>query len=530
MEPLDFLEIVLRRKWYILFSFLVSLFGAGVYSVAVPEQYKSSTTILIVSQRVPENYIKSTVSEKIEDRLATIRQQVLSRTRLVQVMDELGLFKEMRKKVPVEEAVETMQKRIGIQVDVNNKTPGAFTLSFLHENPRMAMLTVSRLASTFIDENLKSREHQAAGTSEFMEAQLQETRKKLKEQEEKVKRYKMNLMRELPQQVQANLQALSRLQDQLRANADAISAVEDRRILFETQANSFGMGGTQESGALPLDPAGSIASEIAAKKARLAELNTRYTDRYPEIARLKAEVEQLEKRFADARREPSAVPLDNSKPVPAAIGPSQYQREQEELHSLHAQAAACEREAASLKKERAGIMKKIEAVQAKVVMSPRREQEMIALTRDYENLKLSYDGLLKKRLEADISQNLEKRQKGEQFQILDPANLPEEPFIPDRKKVFGIALMAWLALGFGGVIGREALDPALHGETEFKHFYNLSILGAVPSLLDEDNTPRRQIRRAAILGGVVTFTVAVSIFLFVYAEKIRSLLNLSWSR
>ncbi|MGE5699766.1 MAG: Wzz/FepE/Etk N-terminal domain-containing protein, partial [Deltaproteobacteria bacterium] len=167
MEPEDFLEIVLRRKWYIILSFLVILLGAGFYSVLVPEQFKSSTTILIVSQRVPENYIKSTVSEKIEDRLATIRQQVLSRTRLVQVMDELGLFKEMRKKVPVEEAVETMQKRIGIQVEGNNKTPGAFTLSFLHENPRMAMLTTSRLASVFIDENLKSREQQAVGTSEF---------------------------------------------------------------------------------------------------------------------------------------------------------------------------------------------------------------------------------------------------------------------------------------------------------------------------------------------------------------------------
>ena len=189
MQPQEFLEIFLRRKWLIVFSILFILFGASVYCVVTPERFKSSTTILVVPQRVPENYVKSTISIGIEDRLGTIKQQVLSRTRLVAVMDELGLFKEDRKKYPVEEVVDEMRKRITIEV----RHTDAFTLSFVHENRQMAMLTTSRLASFFIDENLKNREQQAVGTADFLDSQLQETKKKLEEQEERVKKYKSDV-------------------------------------------------------------------------------------------------------------------------------------------------------------------------------------------------------------------------------------------------------------------------------------------------------------------------------------------------
>ena len=177
METSDYLDILRRRKWYIVFSILLILFGASVYSVIAPERYKSSTTILVVAQRVPEGYVRSTISTRIDERLFTIRQQVLSRTRLLAVMEELGLYKEERKKLPVEVVVEMMRKSIDIQVasatgrsrSRRDSGEDAFTLTVTHGNPQMAMLTASRLASFFIDENLKSREQQAMGTSEFLE-------------------------------------------------------------------------------------------------------------------------------------------------------------------------------------------------------------------------------------------------------------------------------------------------------------------------------------------------------------------------
>jgi len=543
MQPQDFLEIFLRRKWLILFSILFILFGASVYCVVTPERFKSSTTILVVPQRVPEHYVKSTISIRIEDRLGTIKQQVLSRTRLVAVMDELGLFKEDRKKYPVEEVVDEMRKRIAIEVRHND----AFTLSFIHENRQMAMVTTSRLASFFIDENLKNREQQAVGTADFLESQLQETKKKLEAQEERVKQYKSTYMGELPQQLQANLAVMSRLQDQLKANADAIRSAQDRRMFVESQINALesqaasieaqarAASGGEETGTAepisPSDPAAPYLTELNAKRARLSNLLAKYTDQYPEIIRLKEEIARLEKQVADARG--SVTPTQAATPGTVAKMPAQHpvvpvsppSRERGEIRRLRIVLTALDLEIQSLKKDSAGIRKSVDAVEKKVERSPKREQEMISLTRDYDNLKRSYDELLKKKLDADISQNLERRQKGEQFQILDPANLPEEPFIPNRPKVFGIAALAALLIGFGGAVGLEMFDPSVRGAKEFSHFSEILVLASIPSIHDKAYAKKVSRRRAAIFGGLITFTMAVTVFLLVYGEKVRAILQ-----
>lgn len=543
MPPQEFLEIFLRRKWLIVFSILFILFGASVYCVVTPERFKSSTTILVVPQRVPENYVKSTIGIKIEDRLGTIKQQVMSRTRLVAVMDELGLFKEDRKKQPVEEVVDEMRKRINIEV----RHTDAFTLSFVHENRQAAMLTTSRLASFFIDENLKNREQQAVGTADFLDSQLQETKKKLEEQEERVKKYKSAFMGELPQQLQANLAVISRLQDQLKANADGIRTAQDRKMFTESQistlesqvasieAQTRAASGSTETAAAesvsPSDPAAPYLPELNAKRAHLANLSTKYTDRYPEIRRLKEEIARLEKQVADARGNPPptqglAGESAARQPAPLRTSPaSPLVREKEEIRRLRTVLKGLDLEIQSLKKESGEIRKSVAAVESKVERSPKREQEMISLTRDYDNLKRSYDELLKKKLDADVAQNLEKRQKGEQFQILDPANLPEEPFIPNRPKVFGIAVLAALLVGFGGAIGLEMIDPSVRGAKEFRDFSEIPILASIPSIHDNAYAKKVGRRRAAVFGGLITFTTAVTVFLLVYGEKVRNILQ-----
>jgi polysaccharide chain length determinant protein (PEP-CTERM system associated) len=543
MQPQEFLEILLRRKWQIVFSILFILFGASVYCVVTPERFKSSTTILVVPQRVPENYVKSTISIKIEDRLGTIKQQVMSRTRLVAVMDELGLFKEDRKKYPVEEVVEDMRKRINIEV----RQTDAFTLSFVHENRQTAMLTTSRLASFFIDENLKNREQQAVGTADFLDSQLQETKKKLEQQEERVKRYKSAFMGELPQQLQANLAVMSRLQDQLKANADATRSAQDRRMFTESQIGTLesqvasieaqartASGGAVTAAAEPIsssDPAVPYLPELNSKRAQLADLSTKYTEQYPEIRRLKEDVARLEKQVATARgnspptQEAAGEPAARQ-PVAIATNPaSPLAREKEEIRRLRTVLKGLDLEIQSLKRESGEIRMSVAAVESRVDRSPKREQEMISLTRDYDNLKRSYDELLKKKLDADISQNLEKRQKGEQFQILDPANLPEEPFIPNRPKVFGIAVLAALLLGFGGAFGLEMIDTSVRGAKEFSHFSGIPVLASIPSIHDKAYARKVGRRRAAVFGGLISFTTAVTVFLLVYGEKVRSILQ-----
>jgi polysaccharide chain length determinant protein (PEP-CTERM system associated) len=548
MEASDYLDILRRRKWYIAFSILLILFGASVYCVITPEKYKSSSTILVVAQRVPEAYVRSTITTRVDERLFTIRQQVLSRTRLLVVMDELGLYKEQRKKLPAEEVVEMMRKSIDIQVASTtdrgrrrDSSEDAFTLTVTQGNPTLAMMIAARLASYFIDENLKSREQQAVGTSEFLKSQLQKTKARLEAQEERVKQYKLKNMGELPQQLQANLQILSRLQDQLKMNSDATRIAQDRKVYLEAQIGTLEAQlntiGAQMSAAVGSNGPGTfgmssaaLANELSVKKSQLAALSMKYTERYPEIRRLRSEIAQLERRLAESIAEegPSGSSQGLLLPQPGAGTGSRNEatgsRERDEIGRLRSQSKGVDSEIASLRKDRFGIERAIAGLEARVENSPRREQEMVSLTRDYENLKLSYDDLLKKKLDAEVSQNLEERQKGEQFQILDPADLPQKPFSPDRPKVFGIAFAVAMLIGFGGAIGLELINPTLRGKRDFQHFFNVPVLASIPIIRDTEYEARKIRRTTFVYSGLISFGALATIFLAVFGQKIRNLL------
>jgi len=529
----DYGKLFLRRKWMIVFSFLFILLAASVYCVVTPELYKSSATILILQQSVPQDYVRSTVTVKVEQQLATIKQQAMSRTTLMKVMEELRLFEKERKNLSPEDVVELMRKRVEIEgaQGKSRDTNEAFTLSFLHENPQLAMQAAARLASFFIDENLKNREQQAVGTSEFLESQLQETKEKLEVLEAKVKDYKMQYMGELPQQMDANLRMLTGLQDRLRSNESSARALEDRKVYLEAQ-----LGLMEKSIATTVtdngktayeyaqDPSQALENQLAQKKAKLADLSAKYTPIHPTVLATRQEIAELENRFAEIQRA-EAVPADGKQKTDALLPSTASPSAREEIRRMKAQLKASSLEIASLKREKNAIEKNILAVEHKIERSPKREQEMISLVRDYENQKKSYDDLLKKKLEADVSQNLEKRQKGTGFQILDPANLPRESFKPDRKKAMGIALLLALALGFGGTIFLESMDLTLRDVPDFKHLYKVQILGTVPVFQDRQYEREQALRRAAVIGGLVTFTLALSIFVIAYNAKIRTILN-----
>jgi polysaccharide chain length determinant protein (PEP-CTERM system associated) len=393
------------------------------------------------------------------------------------------------------------------------------------------MQGASRLASYFIDENLKTREEQAVGTSEFLESQLKETKIRLEQLEARVKDYKMRYMGELPQQMDANLRMLIGLQDRLRSNETATRTLEDRRVFLEAQVKlaekTLSLPANENGQVSPgyfQDPSQSLANELALKRGKLAELNAKYTPRHPSVVYMKQEVAQLEKRLAEIQR--SSVTEDNgSSSGKGSLSSSISSSGNEDIRRMKAQVASSIVEIASLKKEKKEIEQSIASAERKIEVAPRREQEMISLIRDYDNQKQSYDDLLKKKLEADVAQNLEKRQKGTQFQILDPANLPETPFKPNRKKAMGIALAAALALGFGGAVFLESVDLALRDVRDFKHLFKVPILGYIPVVQDRKYRRGQTLRRAAVVGGIVTFTLALSVFLVLYNAKIRTILN-----
>jgi len=537
MEPGDFLEILRRRKWVILFSVLLIHIGSVVYCVLAPDLYQSTMTLLVIPPAVSEGMVRSTVSIESKDRLKMLQQDILSRSRLMGVINELDLFKEESRKLSSNAMVNKVRKRIDMQLEGKN----SFVLFFEHENPEVAMRVTSRLGSFFVEENIRSRESTAKETSKFLADEVQETRRRLETQEEKLKRYKLQFGGELPQQEQANLNRLQRLQDQIKNNSDAVARLADRKVFLEAQISNIerNIRGADNQGSWETVGSGDQASptyllsELATRKRRLEELTKKYTPLYPAVVQARWEVEQLEGKIAAMRqadrkaREESARGAANpstQKSTPDPEPTAMDTGDTGEMRRLREQVAAINLEVVALKRESASAVQTIDQIQRKVERLPQREQEIIALSRDYDNIKRSYEELLKKKLESQVSQKLEEKQKGEQFQVLEPANLPTRPFKPNRPMVLGLALLASLVIGVGGSFGIEMLDPTLRGSREFRNFFDMPILACLPVIRDDRLKRRLAVRRAAIVGGLVSMLGAYLAFLVVNGGKIKSIL------
>ena len=520
MEPREFLDILRRRKWVILFSVLAIHFGSVVYCVLAPDLYQSTMKLLLIPPTVSEGVVPSNVNVGTYDRLMILQQEILSRDRLVRMINEPGLFTQSGNRA--EEEVDTLRKRVKYDMESKN----TFILSYYHEDPEVAMKVTSRIGSFFIEGNIKSREATGKETSNFLADQVEETRIRLEQQEEKIKRYKLQFGGELPQQEQANLSRLQRLQEQIKNNSESIARLQDRKVFLEAQMSSIERYSRVPGNEDPWEIAGiqsqtspnNLLSELAMRKKQLEELNRKYTPLYPSVVQARREVEQLEARIANLRRaanKSDGGPSRNLTPTTGDMG---------EARRLSEQVAAIDLDIVALKRESASTVRTIEQIQHKVERLPQREQEMISLSRDYDNIKKSYEELLRKKLESQISQKLEERQKGEQFQVLEPANLPKGAFKPNRLKVLVLSLLASLVIGIGGAIGLEMLDPTLRGSREFKSFFDIPILSCLPIIENAEYRHSIAVRRAAVIGGLVSIGGAYLVLMVLHGAKVKSIL------
>jgi len=518
----------------ILFSVLLIHIGSAVYCVLAPDLYQSTMKLLLIPPTVSEGVVRSNVNVGSRERLSILQQEILSRDRILQVINEMGLFKGRGNVAEEEKWVSVVRSRIKSDLGSNN----TFTLSFYHEDPKVAMMVASRLGSFFIEENIRSREATGKETSKFLGDQVQETRNRLEAQEEKLKRYKLQFGGELPQQEQANLNRLQRLQDQIKNNSDGIARLADRKVFLEAQISNIERNIRGPDNKDPWETVGSgdqaspndLLSELAMRKKKLEELSKKYTSLYPTVVQARWEVEQLEARIATMRRAARKAREDSARgtanPLISKSKPDLEPTNGDtgEIRRLREQVAGIDLEIVALKRESANAVRTIDQIQRKVEHVPQREQEIIALSRDYDNIKRSYEELLKKKLDSQISQKLEEKQKGEQFQVLESANLPARSFKPNRPMVLGLALLASLAIGVGGAFGFEMLDSTLRGSREFKDYFDIPILACLPVIRDDRLNRRLAFRRATIVAGLVSMLGVYLAFLVVNGGKVKSIL------
>jgi len=505
-KPEDYLAFAWRRKWWILVPFVV-VSGLGLAVVFhLPKLYRSTTLIMLVPQRVPTEYIRPTVTTTVEERLQSIATQVLSRTNLQTIIEEFNLYPKMRASYSKDEVLEFMRSNIEIEMRRGQKggprkeTVDAFELSFSHSEPKTAMLVTNRLASFFIEQNLKLREQQAESTASFLADQLKKVEADLAAREQEIAQFKVKHMGVLPEQVSANLGMLQQLQMQYQRLNDSIRSAEDRKVLYVNQLaelRKFAEGARSQEGAqeeIPSVPGGPTTVEQL--EATLAQLRAKYTDRHPDVLAMKRRLEEAREA---AKSEPQGGSSDQAKPRPrrAAGGGSPAQQTETMIANVQAQLASTESEIRQLKAEEAKLKARIREYEERIETAPKIEQLMTDLTRGYDNTRKLYESLLAKKLEAEQAKAMEQRQQGEQFRILDPAQIPAKPWKPDMRKMIILCLVAGLGAGLGLALLVDYRDRSFKDPEDLEAFTGLKVVAVLPRIeIKEEAPPRKRKTRA----------------------------------
>jgi polysaccharide chain length determinant protein (PEP-CTERM system associated) len=473
-----------RRRGLALLAFALPLAAAAGVITSLPKLYRTTATVLVERQIVPESYVRSTVTSELEGRLFAVSQEIFSRARLEALITEFDLYAKWKGRTSTGDLVKRMRSDISLESQGGATRRGAtggaiaFTLSFRGTDPETVVLVTNRLADFFIQENLKVRGRQASGTEELIQLQLDATKKRLAEQERQLSDYKKRYPGQLPQHTESNLAMLDRLNAQLHLNNDNLTRALTRRenLLRETAAAPAPGAATATSSAVgPAAAAGPTGAMLRLNQLRqqLAELRIQFTDKYPDIARVKGEIANLQEELGGAGSTEAVEPSSSARPAPVEPDPPPPPSPLE-LQRRDA-LAAVDTDIKILKGEEAGLRASIADYRSRVENAPRREQEFQQLFRDHDTTNELYKALLRRLDEAQIAGRMESRQHAEHFRTLEPALPPDGPWGPRRR----LLLMASLALSLGcsvaAVMLAERLDMSFHTMGELRAFSRMPV-------------------------------------------------------
>ena len=513
-EPIELSEIkgiIRRNRWHFLILFFAGWFLVWGISWILPSIYRSGTLILVERPAVPEKLVASNIDSDIQRQLDSITQQMLSRTRLLTIIDHLNLYAQDRKRMSEEALVEKMQKDIEIElVRGDDRKLSAFNIFYSSRDPKTAQSATSELANLFITENLEQRQERSESTTRFLEDQLNQARQKLAQQEERVREFKDKHIGELPSQNAANLQILGGLQAQLQAQQDALSRAKQQNTYLESLLGQYRSLGPTSARPGEVVPGGlaAIDQELDRLKAQLTDLSSHYTDKHPDVRKTKeqiAKTERMREKFlADMNSSTTASAANPAEPKTAA------------MLEMESQLKANRAEIANHETAIRDLQGKVAQYQGRLNLAPVMEQQFADITRDYDQSKTDYDSLLAKKNQSQMSTNLEKTQQGEHFRMIDPPNLPTKPYQPRRLMLCGVGLLVGLVFGAGTSFGKEKLSDKLFSEREIKKLVPYSVMAEIPTI--ETSQDQAEHRRefwflgiaAMLITGVILFGATIT--------------------
>ena len=510
-----FIGIARRRHLQFIVPLFLGWIAVWAVSWILPPRYKSSTTILVQQPTMPQNYVIPNVNDDLQSRLQSITTQILSRTRLLTIIDRLQLYSNNRKLASSEAKVDQMRKDIDIELvrDTGKQDISAFKISYSARDPHVAQRVTGELTDLFISENLKVRQEESENTTSFLEQQLGSARSSLSDQEAKVRDFESRHEGDLPTQQASNLTILAGLQQQLQSEQDALNTAKQQRVYLQAllEQQKAAEGKTRSSGTQAADASSptdlmTVDDQLDKLRAQLADLSSRYTDQYPDVQNLKNQIAKLEtvrdglEAAARAKAKGAKGAASSEDNDPTLSGPALQTQGQLQANQL---------EIENREKAIASLQARINDYQGRLNAEPATEQGLDELNRGYDQSKANYDDLLKKKEQSAMATEMEHTEQGQRFTVLDPPSLPVKPDFPNRLKFCGMGLGVGLALGLLVAGAFEFMDDRLYGEKEIKALLPFAVISEVPEVVSPLDVQKTN--REAAIGWVTTSIVLVTI-------------------
>lgn len=524
----DYIDLsfrIIRKHKIALFLVPIPIFVAVVvYAFSLTPVYQADTTILVEGQQIPKEYVKTSIDNYVEERLAIIRQQVLSRTKLVEIINQENLYQEMQERYTSSEIINKMRANITIST-INAERGGrrgsatiAFTLAYRGKHPSTVQKITNLLATLYISENSKNRERRATTTAKYLEGELKNTKIELEKVDQKIIELKTLYLTALPEYTNINLQTLERLYTEYDQKNFEIRTLKEKKVYLDGQLSFLitQMSKSRDADKSIVDPIVESDNYLKLLQARLNTMRSEFTDKHPDVIKLKREIKGLETRELDAvSNDSSGVEKKASNDAGNLLISSSYssgsETENPIAQSLIIQLETIEIDVANLQSEKLSLKEKIAQYQKRLENTPLVEREYTNLLRDRQNYNQRYNQIMKQLGEAKAALALEESQRSERFTIIEPANMPDKPFKPNRIRILILGLFIAFGVGGGIAVVLESLDTTIESAEKLASLTDLPVLATIPRVLTA--TQRRQRRlKTTVYACVVLVLVAGGLY------------------
>ncbi|MBL0700789.1 MAG: hypothetical protein JJV92_07900 [Desulfosarcina sp.] len=511
LSPADYIQIVKNRKWSMIIPALIIFVVAAIVALTLPPVYKSTATILIEEQEIPADFVITTVTSYAEQRIQSINQRIMSTTKLLNIIKRFDLYPDKQKNWTQEEIVEKMREDVSmepISAEVMDRRTGrasvatiAFTLSYEgKDTPAKIQRVANVITSLFLEENLQVRERQTSETTKFLKTEMLKVKNDLSEIEGKIAIFKKEHINELPELIQVNMQSLNSLEHNIDRLNELLRTLKERESSLQTQLS------------------GIISESASQDKQRLDELKlqavylkSRFSDKYPDVIKTNNEIAELEKQINAPGGSKGKKNDINNNPVHITLA-SQLSGVKSEIDSVYRQIK--------------GVKEKRDAYRARIEATPRIEEQFKALATEQLNTRAKYEDLMRKFMEAKVAQGLEKEQKGERFTLIDPAQLPEKPFKPNRLAIILIGLVLSLGAGVGAASLKEFTDQSVRKAETLTAATSFPVLAEIPEIVTRKDIVSKKRNRIILAIGIILFIVAAIIVFHFFIMDI----NVFWAK